>query len=201
MDESLLVTLGNDRISSRQIDELVGLARGLVADGTINRREVEFLQKWLAANGSVSDQPIIRTLYMRVAEILADGVVDEMEKEELFDTLNRFADGGFELGEALKATSLPLDSPLPELTFDGQNYCFTGTFNFGQRKHCEEAVTTRGGFAGGLTRKTNVLVIGVYATDSWKHSSFGNKILKACELRENGHPIAIVSEEHWVKHL
>lgn len=201
MEESLLVTFSNDRISSRQIDELVGLARGLIADGTINQREVEFLQKWLVANGSVSDQPIIRTLYMRVAEILADGVVDEMEKEELFDTLNRFADGGFELGEVLKATSLPLDSPLPELTFSGQTYCFTGTFNFGQRKHCEQAVTARGAFTGGLSKKTNVLVIGVYATDSWKHSSFGNKILKACELRDDGHPIAIVSEEHWAKHL
>lgn len=201
MDESLLVTFNNGRISSRQIDELVGLARGLIADGTVNQREVEFLQKWLVANGSVSDQPIIRTLYMRVAEILADGVVDEMEKEELFDTLNRFADGDFELGEVLKATSLPLDSPLPKLIFSGKTYCFTGTFNFGQRRHCEEAVTERGAYIGGLSKKTNVLVIGVYATDSWKHSSFGNKILKACELRDNGHPIVIVSEEHWVKHL
>lgn len=201
MDESLLVTFSNDRISSRQIDELVGLARGLIADGTINQLEVEFLQKWLVANGSVSDQPIIRTLYMRIAEILADGVVDEMEKEELLDTLNRFADGGFELGEVLKATSLPLDSPLPKLTFNGQTYCFTGTFNFGQRRHCEEAVSARGASIGGLSKKTNVLVIGVYATDSWKHSSFGNKILKACELRDSGHPIAIVSEEHWAKHL
>jgi NAD-dependent DNA ligase len=201
VDESLLVNFSNDRISSRQIDELVGLARGLVADGAINQLEVEFLQKWLVANGSVSDQPLIRTLYMRVAEILADGVVDETEKTELLDTLSRFADRNFELGEALKATSLPLDSPLPTLTFSGQTYCFTGTFNFGQRRHCEEAVTIRGASIGGLSRKTNVLVVGVYATDSWKHSSFGNKILKACELRDDGHPIAIVSEEHWTKHL
>lgn len=48
--ESLINQLGSDRITSRQIDELVGLARGIAADGDLNQTEVEFLQKWLAAN-------------------------------------------------------------------------------------------------------------------------------------------------------
>jgi hypothetical protein len=38
------------------------LARGLAADGTINNAEVEFLQKWLAANAEISNHPIIRTM-------------------------------------------------------------------------------------------------------------------------------------------
>ena len=38
--------VGGDRIASRQIDELIGIARGLVADDHINQPEVEFLQKW-----------------------------------------------------------------------------------------------------------------------------------------------------------
>lgn len=201
MDEALFVRFGSDRISSRQIDELIGLARGLVADGVINQSEVEFLQKWLVANGALSDQPVISTLYKRVTEILADNVVDQTEMSELLDALSRFASGDFELGETLKATSLPLNSPAPSLIFSGQTYCFTGTFNFGQRKHCEAAMIERGAMVGGLTKRTNFLVIGVYATDSWKHSAFGNKILQACELRDSSHPIAIVSEEHWARHL
>lgn len=201
MDEATLVRFGNDRISSRQIDELIGLARGLIADGMINLQEVEFLQKWLVANGAVSDQPVISTLYKRVTEILADGIVDREEASELLDTLSRFANRDFELGETLKATSLPLNTPAPSLTFAGQTYCFTGTFNFGQRKHCEAAMVERGAMVGGLTKKTDFLIIGVYATDSWKHSAFGNKILQACELRDRGHPIAIVSEQHWAAHL
>jgi NAD-dependent DNA ligase len=201
MEESILAKFGGDRISSRQIDELIGLARGLVADGMINQMEVEFLQKWLVANGAVSDQPIIRTLYKRIDEILADGILDDQEMNELLDTLGRFANRDFELGEVLKSTSLPLNSPPPPLSFHGHNYCFTGTFNFGNRRHCEEAVIERGAQAGGLSKKTTVLVIGVYATDSWKHSAFGNKILNACEWRDLGLPIVIVSEEHWVKYL
>ncbi|WP_108459487.1 BRCT domain-containing protein [Devosia naphthalenivorans] len=194
-------TVGGDRIESRQVDELIGIARGLIADGQINQAEAEFLQKWLAANVEVSGQPLIRMLYRRINEILSDGVADEDEKVELFETLSRFSSGDFEIGEPLKASTLPICQPSPSLTFPGLRYTFTGTFNFGQRKHCEAAVIERGASAGGIAQKTNVLVIGVYATESWKHSSFGNKILQAVEWREQGFPISIVSEDHWVKHL
>jgi len=201
MDDKLKNRLGGDRIASRQIDELIGLARGIAADGTINQAEVEFLQKWLAANASISDQAVVHTLYQRVNEILEDNIVDPDEAAALLDALNCFSRRDFELGEILKPTSLPLSDPAPDLVFRGLNYCFTGTFNYGQRKYCEEAVVKLGGWCGGLNMQTNVLVIGAYATESWKHSSFGNKILKACELRDAGARIAIVAEEHWVKYL
>ena len=201
MDDSFYNRVGGDRIASRQIDELIGLARGLVADGRINQAEVEFLQKWLAANAAISDQPLIRTLYRRVNEILADGLADDDECHELLDTLNGFSNRDFELGETLKATTLPLCSPAPALSFPGHLYCFTGTFTYGQRKHCENAVADPGGFTSGLSQKVDFLVIGAYATESWKHSSFGNKILQVVEWRERGVPIRIISEEHWTRHL
>ena len=36
--------------------------------------------------------------------------------------------------------------------------------------------------------------------ESWKHSSYGNKISEACDWREHGIPIAIVSV-HWKRYL
>ncbi|PWJ87391.1 hypothetical protein C8D77_117107 [Mesorhizobium loti] len=201
MDEKFYNRVGGDRISSRQIDELIGLARGLAADGAITKTEVEFLQKWLAANAEISAQPIIRILYQRVNEILEDGVLDSDEHAQLLDTLNSFSNRDFELGEVLKPTSLPLSDPAPTLTFAGRLYCFTGTFNFGQRKYCEQAIADRGGFSGGLSQKTEFLVIGAYATESWKHSSFGDKIVKAAGWRDQGLPISIVAESHWVSFL
>lgn len=201
MDDELLNRLGGDRIASRQIDELVGLARGVAADGDINRAEAEFLQRWLAANVAISQQPLIRTLYERINEALADGVLDDEEKASLLETLGSFSNRDFELGEVLKSSTLPLCDPPPTLSFTGRTYCFTGTFIYGQRKACERAVVERGGVSGGLSRKTEVLVIGAYATDSWKHSTFGNKILQASEWRDEGRPISIVSEEHWTRHL
>jgi len=201
MDDAFYNRVGEDRLSSRQIDELIGLARGVAADGTLSQGEVEFLQKWLAANVIISDQPLIRSLYDRVNEILGDGLVDAEECAELLQTLENFASRDIELGEVLKSTTLPLCQPAPKLDFSGKLYCFTGTFSFGQRKHCEKAVTERGGSSAGLSQRTDFLVIGAYATESWKHSSFGNKILRASEMRDMGRPIAIVSERHWVQHL
>jgi len=201
-EEAFYNRVGGDRISTRQIDELIGLARGIACDGSVTQPEIEFLQKWLAANQTISHQPVIHTLYTRVSEVLSDGILDSEEASELLETLNSLSDRDFELGEVLKSTSLPLCNPPPSpLRFSGQTYCFTGTFNYGQRRLCEEAVLVRGGQCGSLTRKTDVLVIGLYATESWKHSSFGNKIIKAAEMRENGAPISLVSEEYWTSHL
>jgi NAD-dependent DNA ligase len=200
-DDGFYNMVGSDRITSRQIDELVGLARGIVADGMINQAEVEFLQKWLAANMAISDQPMIRRLYDRVNMILADGIAEADECRDLLDTLDSFSNRDFELGEVLKATTLPLCDPAPTLLFDGRRYCFTGTFNYGGRKDCEAAAQARGASCGSLTKATNVLVIGTYATESWKHSNCGTKIIKAVDFREAGAPIAIVSEAHWASHL
>lgn len=200
-DTELLNVLGGERIADRQIDELIGLARGLIADGVINQAEAGFLEKWLAASAGVVGHPVLSTLYRRVREMLADGVCDADERQELLETLSALADRDFELGEVLKATTLPVCRPAPDLVFPAMRYCFTGTFNYGSRRALEKEVAARGGSAGPLTQKTNVLVIGTYVTESWKHSSFGNKIVSACEWRDRGIPISIVTEQHWVQFL
>jgi NAD-dependent DNA ligase len=201
-DDAFLNSVGSERIRARQVDELIGLARGLVADGKLNLEEVEFLRVWLEANAAITKQPLmVETLHGRLKEILADGAVDDEERRELFETLSNFSRPDVELGEVMKSTSLPLCNPAPTMTFKARRYCFTGTFMFGKRSACEAAVSDRGGFCGNLTKKTEFLVIGIYATESWKHSAFGNKILQASEWRAEGVPISIVSEEHWKKYL
>lgn len=200
-DEEFYNRVGGERIESRQIDELIGLCRGMAADGAINQLEAEFLQKWLAANIEISGQPVIQTLYRRVSEVLADGRLEDDEAHDLLSTLDQLSSRDFEHGEVLKSSDLPLCDPAPHLVFKDRLYCFTGTFNFGRRAECEKAVFAKGAQSGSLTKKTDVLVIGVYATESWKHSSFGNKIIKACEMRDAGVPISIVSEMHWQQYL
>lgn len=197
MAEVALNRFGSDRISARQIDELIGLSRGLIADGKITLEEAEFLRDWLTSNMTVTGQPLLRRLYDRIAVMLSDSFFDDEERSELLDTLRTFAGGRSELGEAVKPTNLPLCSPAPTITFPNRRFCFTGTFAYGQRKACEAAVSERGGTSGSLNRSVNFLVIGAYATESWKHSSFGLKILKAVEMRDKNIPISIVSEQHW----
>lgn len=201
MEKELLNLFGRERVSGRQLDELIGLAKGITADGSVNQSEAEFLQAWLAANAATSGNRVLGLLYRRVAEMLSDGVLDADEQRDLFEALRSFGSDRIEVGEVQKPTTLPYTNPAPSLTFPERRYCFTGTFGFGTRKDCEAAISTRGGLAGSLTEATHFLIVGSYATESWKHSSFGNKISKAVDMQRKGIPIAIVAEDHWVSHM
>ncbi|MCG7392656.1 BRCT domain-containing protein [Microvirga sp. ACRRW] len=199
MSETRLHRLFNRaRLDDRQINELIGLAHGIIADGIVNQAEAEYLFKWIVANATLTDNPVVRLLYERVDRILADGILDSEEAADLLDDLSRFCAGDFEIGEVQKASTLPLCEPAPTLTFSGSSFCLTGTFAFGSRKDCQSAVIKLGGVPGSLTQKTTYLVIGSYTTESWAHSSYGRKIEKAVDMRSNGIPISIIAEEHWV---
>ena len=43
-------TFNTKPMADRQIDQLIGLAQGIVADGIVNQAEAETLQNWLRAN-------------------------------------------------------------------------------------------------------------------------------------------------------
>ena len=199
-DDKQLASLGRPRIASRQIDELIGIARALTADELVTEPEVQMLKSWLAVSHGISHEPLLRDLARRIDEILADGRADPEECGDLLSLLKGLCSPSSD-GELMKSASLPLTVPAPQLAFPGRRYCFTGTFHFGQRKACEGAVAELGASAGSLTQKTDYLVVGVYATESWKHSAFGTKILRAAEWRDKGISIAIVGEEHWAAEL
>jgi NAD-dependent DNA ligase len=200
MDFSLFNRFRKQNLDERQIDELIGISRGFCADGSICQSEAEYLQKWLIANRHITSNPVVENLLHKINRVLSDGILTSDEATELLETLNTFTGGDIETGEILKSTSLPLDSPAPDIIFAGKSFCFTGTFGFGTRGECESFIGSKGGQSHPrITKKLNYLVIGAYATDAWIHSSYGRKIEKALSYRDEGAPIAIVSEEHWIK--
>ena len=107
------------------------------------------------------------------------------------------------VGQVMSDSS-PFDDPPPEIEFRKHNFVFTGTFDFGTRAACQNAVTERGGFAPSqknISREIDYLVIGLGGSKAWKRGSYGNKIEAAIlSRREHGTP-AIISEEHWAECL
>ena len=186
-------------IQDRHIDTLIGLSKGLVADGVVNQAEAEFLMSWVIQNQS-SENPIILNLRDKLSAMLDDGVLDSDESTELLNILKSIGGERSEIGELSKTSTLPLCDPVPSLVFNDNTFLFTGTCAFGTRKHCHSAIEYLGGkVAKSVTKKLNYLVIGSYVTDSWAHESFGRKIEKAMEYRNDGIPLHIVSEEHWLR--
>lgn len=187
-------------IDDRQIDTLIGISKGITADNLVSQAEAEFLLTWLAQARTQSENPIITNLFAKVQDMLSDDVLDQEEASELLLTLRHISGDQSEPDEVAKPATLPVCNPAPEVVFPDRSFLFTGTCAFGSRKQCQEAVLTLGGQCSkSVTLSLNYLVIGTYVTDSWVHETFGRKIEKAMTYRDQGAPLAIVTEEHWLQ--
>ncbi len=186
-------------IDDRQIDTLIGLSKGLTADGKVDHSEAKFLHSWLIQSRQTTDNPVIINLLSKVDAMLEDGVLDNEESAELLSILHKITGEPSEVGELAKSTSTPVDNPAPSITFNGNLFLFTGTCVFGTRKDCQAVIEQLGGInAKSVNKKLNYLVLGTYVTDSWIHESYGRKIEKAMQYRDEGIPITIITEEHWI---
>ena len=189
-------------MADRQIDQLIGLAQGILADGIVNQAEAEVLQSWLRLN-HCTDNPYVSRLLDQVERVLADGVLDEDEGRELHDALMSWTGGGGTDGEESTTASLPLDPDPRTVRIAGNIFVFTGTGVFGTRKMMQDATIRAGGTVErSITMRTNFVVLGTYVTPAWVHQSFGRKIEKAMDYRDRkGTGVQIVHEEDWAQAL
>lgn len=177
--------------------------QGLIADGVVSDEEMAYLTSWLQANRDALNQWPANVLATRVEQIIEDRVVDTTEREDLFSLLCEVVGKGsvVSVGANL-STTLPLTKPAPPVFFTKQQFCLTGRFFFGLRAACEREIISRGGLIqSNVTLQTNYLVIGTIGSTDWIHTTHGRKIESAVELEKKGHPIALISEQHWTDHL
>lgn len=192
-----------DDLRGRTLDTLIGISKGIIADGSVNQAEAESLLTFLAESNIANlDHPMTVGLLDRVGDMLADGVLDDEEAVELHDLMASLSGGVSTWGELSKPAMLPLNDPPPPVVFDDRSFLFTGTFKYGSRSVCHKATEASGGtFHKAVTYRLDYLVIGSYATVSWKHQSFGNKIEKAMNYRASKGKPEIIAEDHWERHL
>lgn len=193
------------RRADRTSNELVGICRGLLADGHVNQMEAMFLKDWIERNAAFVGSYPFGQIYALLSDILRDGHIDQDESADLHDTLGRFVGGeAFDAvaQTASLSTALPIDDPCPDIVYPDSIFVVTGTFSFGKRSAVTAEIEKRGGsLIAAPAQKTRYLVIGELGSRDWINSNAGTKILKAVGLRDAGHPISIVAEAHWVASL
>ena len=192
---SVFQRLGKARLSTRDMDELIGVCRGILADGVVNLQEAFFILQWL------EDHQEIVTVWP--ADILY-----ETEENELLGILLEITGVPIKVrigpveSSANTATQLPVNEPENGVVLDGNSFCLTGKFEFGSRNQCAEAVIRCGGkVQKGVTATTDYLVVGLIGSETWAHASWGRKIEKGVYLRDSGSSIHIVSENTWMAAL
>jgi hypothetical protein len=201
----------------REMDELIGICRGVLADGKLPDSEVQFLHSWIDRTPEVSIVWPGRELALRLARIFADGIVSDEEREDLSLFLERLTceGGALEHKKAesdstaapakpspVRATTLPFDDPAPDVEFADREFCFTGKFVCGTRSWCEMETIRRGGRATDSAASCHFLVVGGLGSRDWAHSSFGRKIEAAMQRKQaRAQWPKILSEPHWTKYL
>jgi NAD-dependent DNA ligase len=192
----------SQRVQDRLIDELIGICRGVIADGHVDEREAIFLGQWIENHREIADRWPVNILYSRVVEMLKDGILNTEEQSQLLETLRDLTGESTMYQEPNRSTSLPLDKPAPAVQFSGKNFVLTGRFVYGTNLDCEDTILEMGGHVSDTpTQDTDYLVIGEMGSPEWVHTTFGRAIERSVELRESGAKIAIISEEHWVDAL
>jgi NAD-dependent DNA ligase len=191
--------LNRHRRLERDISELLGLAKGILADGQVSDAETVLLEQWMRAHA----EPVARwpcdQVAARLRIVLADGIIEHEERSDLAELLAQLVGGDAGIIDGDNATTaLPLDRPPPALVYPDQCFVLTGKFAHGTRRACERLVQERGGTCkSGVTMHTNYLVIGTFGSRDWVHTSHGRKIETALQYRAKGSSVAIIAEQHW----
>lgn len=195
----------SEHMKDRNIDELIGLAKGILADDEVLKPEAEYMLQWIERHfdeDGLNSYPVY-TIYDRLKAVLADGKLTSAEAEDIKNLLILFT-GQKTISEQVDdmSSDLPLCIPAPEIDFKDKTFCLTGAFTIGTRTQCEAIIRSLGGNTSkSITKKTDYLVIGIIGSGAWIHSSYGRKIEKAVDYREQDAGISIISEKHFIKFL
>lgn len=167
-DMDILTRFNRNYIKDWQLDTLVGVSKGITADGQVNYTVAECLQCGL-----------IQNRHTEVTETLENALLDTEESAEL--------------GDVAKTAVLPICSPVPKRDFVDNSFLISGN-----RKQYQAAIEFLGGIVvNSVTKTFNALLLGLYITARWPLETFSRKIEKAKEYRDSFLTIGIDSAKHW----
>jgi len=186
----------------QSLGELLGIARGLLADQRLSDEEIHFLNQWLEERYWVASEFPGNVIHKRIQDVLEDGVITEEERSHLVESLNLLIDDRLEdLAEQVDLTELWFDE-VGLIRFDKTRFCLTGNFVYGPRAVCQTAIERRGGVVmPSVSNEAEFLVVGALGLDEWRDGGLGAEIEAAMRLRAQGKPVKIIPEGCWVAQL
>lgn len=188
-------------VKSAQV--LTGIITGIVADGHLHDMEVHMLSTWISAHPDVTQRWPGSAIARHLTEALADGVITPDERAHLLQTLQQLVGSDFSESGAVdnEVAALPFDETADTPLRDSR-ICLTGEFVYGTRSACEKLAAKAGALpVAAVSKKVHYLVVGTNISPHWVNTSYGTKILRAMELKQDGHTIGILRERHWLELL
>lgn len=185
------------------LQKLQGIIHGILADGKIEKEELENLRDWLAENEQLSTYYPYDEIYSLVAAVLKDGVVSADEENLLTVFFSRFADikqNNNQILEIKKDLSKNgICALAPDIIFDDHVFCFTGKSEKAKRAEIAKIIQGVGGqYNDRVTNETNYLIVGNEGNSCWAFACYGRKVEKAMQMRKEGSNIILINEvDFW----
>ncbi len=166
------------------LNEMNTILRAISCDGVLTNGEINYLIDWMNENISLKGNFPYDRIYNKLVEVLEDGVITKQEHDELV-RLFQTATNPVETATCSCGCINP----------EGKNICLSGEFDFGSKDAVSSILTAKGAIMqNGVTKKTDILVVGGQGSSAWSSGNYGSKIKKALELQAKGIAIQIIRE-------
>lgn len=194
-------------VITNDIQKLMGIIHGILADNIITDEEILLLKNWLLDNEHLVGIYPFDELESLLVGIMEDGVITEKERAYLKVFIAQFIDSNetkninIEEIERLKKeiTITGICTINPNIEFHEREFCFTGiSKNMSREEFANKIISLGGLYNNNVTKKTSYLIVGNEVNPCWAYSCYGRKVEKAIELRKTGNRISIVSEIDYI---
>lgn len=188
----------SERIENKNVDECIGICKGVLSDNELNEDEKKFLLEWIKSH-NLANHTIVKDVYLALNN-------KDKSLDDLKNILIAFT-GGVAPSNEIKSmsSSLPIEKDLSSIEFKDKIFCLTGKFGsaIGNRKAIEDIIVDKGGSCSkSVTHNLDYLVIGEFGNDDWIHSTSGRKIEKAIKYRDGIYSkLKIISEKQLLNFL
>lgn len=163
------------------VQALMGVLRGVAADGILNPEEVFAVNEWIKEYSDIENS-VFAQINKMLEEVLDDGVVTEDESNQLLESFRSITD--------------PIEECGCETVITGKRFVLSGDFVHGTKDSIAARIASCGGeVSGSVSKKIDYVVVGGEGSDNYSFGSYGTKVKKAMELREKGVPIAVIAED------
>lgn len=186
------------RATEKFTDELIGICRGILMDGSVVKEEAVGLLKWLEHHQSATTNWPGNAIHARVIDALRDNTLSDSEERDLIELLSKVTGNSHSGLFGSAPSELPWDKDA-RIEHFGRRFVLTGDFVRGPRHQIEQLIKTAGGIVtAAVSAKTDFVIVGLRGSDAWKHSGYGTKIEKAMTLKQAGEAIRIIPENEWL---
>ena len=194
MDEEALYNIHNKNLMKRATTTFMGILEGLIADETIVSSEVAFLSEWLKLNKDAADKWPMSEVQLAINSAMSDNELCAEDLHNIKDVIRRIVPPLRRIEEGAAIPSAPWDKD-ESVILANMTCVLSGNFQILPRQEIEQILKFKGAtIQPNVTKKIKYLFVDYSENTYWKQGSFGTKIEKAIEIREQT-GIKILTEE------